>query len=858
MSHPLKAAFHELSNVLNSKLFLENERKRRGRPRRKENSPAVKELQTVLQKTHKILEEAEARFYHLRSRPNYLYNMKPEDFRQAINSFEGVFNKYKDIADITKKATNCLNYTVKIIICIGLLKNGDDNDWEKIAIDSLTLIENFIQHGDGDREILGKLCLKPLIETLTNSLLPIDLRKTSADVINAFLTGCKENKKFLSQEEFFDASDLVSSMVTASDYELQLCHLEILFRLCPRVQEDRKTFVNKAFATHKDMIQKFLAITVDNFFGGTRYFLNSLNESNDGISTTPKTLVASQIKYNQNELYYPEGQDQFFVDFNKWTISTTIKSTEADDSMDNDTLEIKYSKISTWDLQLVIHSQIVPFRAFKARFDNDVKDDLKIMFADRHVEKKIQIPRVPTSPVLQPKFNLAKYGHSKSSEASKTPKNGTIDKQIIKLLKDANLDHESSPFEPNTELTKSCIAMYNTELSFSASNPLEKQTFKNKRITSTTSNHSHAKLQILDTERRNGFQSSKRRSKPLNLKKQTDSKGDSMIEEKAETNQISRVDPTKQDTLQIQDVNIETADHVADDQQEFHFYEISNLVSTENTRNLNHGKRKRKTQDSIEDNPEKPRFNNKFKKNKEQIKIDNRNSPIKSEEEFWNPSKYDTTDSTEDEEAIERMRAQFPMEFFRELMGKNTPISKSNNEKKRVSFIEKLKGSLDSDDEDINNGENGGQYILHTRDSSPTISNNNETNCSKNATYDNKISDVTSINNRYADEKFDEEIRRLLQCVGETIFRQFRSQDAALFQATHKAIIKNETNLTQGLETQFIRKNQLLNEFKRKYTSIAIEDRQMIKKLKGGRKELTSLEQSLLEMEKIESEISKI
>ncbi|CAB5193531.1 unnamed protein product [Rhizophagus irregularis] len=494
------------------------------------------------------------------------------------------------------------------------------------------------------------------------------------------------------------------------------------------------------------------------------------------------------------------------------------------------------------------------------------------MFADRHVEKKIQIPRVPTSPVLQPKFNLAKYGHSKSSEASKTPKNGTIDKQIIKLLKDANLDHESSPFEPNTELTKSCIAMYNTELSFSASNPLEKQTFKNKRITSTTSNHSHAKLQILDTERRNGFQSSKRRSKPLNLKKQTDSKGDSMKEgtnedklsndmvkkKKAETNQISRVDPTKQDTLQIQDVNNETADNVADDQQEFHFYEISNLVSTENTRNLNHGKRKRKTQDSIEDNPEKPRFNNKFKKNKEQIKIDNRNSPIKSEEEFWNPSKYDTTDSTEDEEAIERMRAQFPMEFFRELMGKNTPISKSNNEKKRVSFIEKLKGSLDSDDEDINNGENGGQYILHTRDSSPTISNNNETNCSKNATYDNKISDVTSINNRYADEKFDEEIRRLLQCVGETIFRQFRSQDAALFQATHKAIIKNETNLTQGLETQFIRKNQLLNEFKRKYTSIAIEDRQMIKKLKGGRKELTSLEQSLLEMEKIESGISKI
>jgi hypothetical protein len=27
----------------------------------------------------------------------------------------------------------------------------------------------------------------------------------SADVINAFLTGCKENKKLLSQDKFFDA-----------------------------------------------------------------------------------------------------------------------------------------------------------------------------------------------------------------------------------------------------------------------------------------------------------------------------------------------------------------------------------------------------------------------------------------------------------------------------------------------------------------------------------------------------------------------------------------------------------------------------------------------------------------------------
>jgi hypothetical protein len=40
----------------------------------------------------------------------------------------------------------------------------------------------------------------------------------------------------------------------------------------------------------------------------------------------------------------------------------------------------------------------------------------------------------------------------------------------------------------------------------------------------------------------------------------------------------------------------------------------------------------------------------------------------------------------------------------------------------------------------------------------------------------------------------------------QTIFRQFRSQDVVLFQTTHKAIVQNETSLTQGLETQFKRK----------------------------------------------------
>lgn len=136
---------------------------------------------------------------------------------------------------------------------------------------------------------------------------------------------------------------------------------------------------------------------------------------------------------------------------------------------------------------------------------------------------------MPVSPVSQLKSDIVEHGYSKSAEASKTPKNGTIDKQIIKLLKDANLDNKSSSFEPNTELTKSQIATYNNELFSSVGTPLEKQTFKNIRITPVTT---HTRLQILDTERRNGFQSLKRRSQPLNLKKLTYSKGDSMNEDK--------------------------------------------------------------------------------------------------------------------------------------------------------------------------------------------------------------------------------------------------------------------------------------------------------------------------------------
>jgi len=42
-------------------------------------------------------------------------------------------------------------------------------------------------------------------------------------------------------------------------------------------------------------------------------------------------------------------------------------------------------------------------------------------------------------------------------------------------------------------------------------------------------------------------------------------------------------------------------------------------------------------------------------------------SPINSEEEFWNPTKHDTNDSTEndtEDKVIEQMRAQFRKYYF--------------------------------------------------------------------------------------------------------------------------------------------------------------------------------------------------
>ncbi|CAG8741742.1 8925_t:CDS:10, partial [Acaulospora morrowiae] len=326
--------------------LVENERKKRGRPPKKENSTIVKELQKTLQTLLKISKSE---------------IQKPDEtvYQRAIISLDRLHKEFKSVKDVIVKVIDILTHMISTVIGNGLLDNCHEEDnWEKIVLDVFLLIEQIIQDNDSDREIFGQLCLKPFTQVLMKSTLSIDVRRTIADVVNALLTGCKENKKLLSQDNK-DCSELVTSIISASDYELQLRYLEILFRLCPRMQKEREAFADKAFYAKRDVIPMFFQITASEFFGDTRRFLNFLNENNDGIIKTPKTFRVSRVLYNMIILQIPEGQDCFFVDFNKYTMSTTIKSAEKDETVENEVIDIKYFKISSWDIQVNSRENVI-------------------------------------------------------------------------------------------------------------------------------------------------------------------------------------------------------------------------------------------------------------------------------------------------------------------------------------------------------------------------------------------------------------------------------------------------------------------------------------------------------------------
>ncbi|CAG8665452.1 1048_t:CDS:2, partial [Gigaspora rosea] len=177
--------------------------------------------------------------------------------------------------------------------------------------------------------------------------------------------------------------------------------------------------------------------------------------------------------------------------------------------------------------------------------------------------------------------------------------------------------------------------------------------------------------------------------------------------------------------------------------------------------------------------------------------VDDDENQTMSEEEFWNPKQ------------------------------KNNYVSSTDIEHVDVTDRQRLKSKHHEDKED--DDETSMQddiYIIHSRDSSPTINDNDEavqknineieTNNEHYETIDDgtdnednfipsKVVNEQIKPQKFADGQWDEEIRSLLQLVGEAIFRQFQRQDSTLFQSSENAIIQSETKLTQSLEKQFER-----------------------------------------------------
>ncbi|CAJ0756186.1 21475_t:CDS:10, partial [Entrophospora sp. SA101] len=363
-----------------TKAILVNTKKRRGKSSMKDN------LNTIRSNIPKNIKYIKGRDISL--------------FKQLINNINNIKNvssELQDFQEINKSSIEVLSYLIMIAIDNkGSLKhyNGDDNgkvedndECEKLLIEALSQIDNSIQQDDGVRVILGKSYLKLFLEILLNLSLSIDVRKATGNVINDLLTGCKENKKLLNQENFFDIPKLASSMIFAS------------------VSEDRLTFAAKVFVNYSKLINKFLNIKANDFEEDTRKFLNEVNSSNDGVTRTPKTFKVSNIKYNSTKLLCPEGKNYFYVDFNKWSISLNIKSLEFNESVENETIDIKFSKISSWTFEKNLKESILilclnePLKLGKRVSSNSsknkspsiyitFKDDYKITATDDELDLK--------------------------------------------------------------------------------------------------------------------------------------------------------------------------------------------------------------------------------------------------------------------------------------------------------------------------------------------------------------------------------------------------------------------------------------------------------------------------------------
>ncbi|CAG8617126.1 4814_t:CDS:10, partial [Racocetra fulgida] len=719
----LKEAFDDLNNVLSTK-SVGSEKKKRGRPSKKGSSIASKE-------------------------PNLFYDTNTATYQQAIDGLGYLLHEYKDNKDVAKKSRDILCHIALIVINSGLLENGQEDDWAKIVLETLSLIE-----------------------------------------------------------------------------------------------------------------------------------------------------VLSRMKYNQCELYSPEGQRYFFVDFNKWTISVTISTTasaeanrkifQEDESADVD--------IDGQNLSVNEHVLTMTFDPVEGR----IKDSIEKIFTNQKIKPRTQQPKVSVSiGILQPhssSFNTttALDTLSKSLEASKTPTSDRIDRHI-NILKDTDFDEVTlvnvDESQNNTSTFNNILAKSRSQLPKNVTPPplpISSSSNENSPCNNINSMDRKSLTQILENNynvnHRYAFPPPKQRTKPLNLsaskQKSKISNNADLVEKDNEivvnktilnnecssssairsnenvsttvnvnsvqkrTDQskydkdnpkdiVRRQAETRNDTKVSNGTDLENARYQSNVAKNnngssvkndklfglpranenlnslakanatrknlFNNVACKNKNDTGENREVSHGGSKRKALDLNDDGPEYPeqyRSDDQLKSNsnyrvitkkggKKLVVVDDDESQIMSEEEFWNP-KQNNYDSSSDIE----------------------------------SFTNYLGEDEDKDDEEISMQD----------DSSPTINDNDEA-----------IQEHDNGQQTFADEQLDEEIRSLLQLVGEAIFKQFQKQDSTLFQASENAIIQSETNLSQSLEKQFERKNN--------YTLIASESQQMMNKLKEGRNDLETMERTLIDME---------
>ncbi|KAG9299137.1 hypothetical protein G9A89_020450 [Geosiphon pyriformis] len=537
--NPTKEAFDQLDAFLNPRPT-QADAKRRGRPPKKENTLSAKQVQNLLQDIYnRIKEEPEL--------SNFIKITSPNEVQHEIFALESLMQKYGHLKNATKRITEIISLMISIIANSGVFEKEQDSNWEKVLLDALGLIEAY-------RVTMGKFCLKTLTETLVKSSLSVDIRRMTSDVINTLLTGCKENKKLLSH-----------------DYELQFRHLEILFRLCPRMQEDREIFANKVFKGDYQLTGLFLEINAEDFLMNTRNFLNVLNSSNDGVTKAPKTLKMTRMQYNRIDFDRPDQQDCFFVDFNRWTISAAVQGPDAhsNESEGSDIIDIKYQKIRNWEIvdesySLQIGDQEgTHYTSFSSTEDSiismtiasseekNIRNDIAKIFASHNVKSCSQ-PKVSVSvDVLRPlgsSINAvnARDTLAKSLEASQTP---SIQQPTRKQAKNQKIEKEKAKDKENVFDTSSNINLSDEEnrkgenlpSSLRITPPQPLQEFQFNDDSPTLQENSLSMINIgSDSDARLPFPPPKKRSKPLNLsaskkrrktsKEETDEIGDKEAE----------------------------------------------------------------------------------------------------------------------------------------------------------------------------------------------------------------------------------------------------------------------------------------------------------------------------------------